>query len=193
MGEKKEWFWCWVTPSAARLAPHLALEPHPILHLLGDSCLYSSNLLSFLFLQLPAWRVADSQRHSIYLAFYFSLLTDSKTREEAWETFKSNIPSFFLSAGAAVLQRKTKSKQRDIAWQKTRTKKIISCIFTSKAVLKTLWMIFGSSHLVSSSPQISQSTGITSQQLVGIRKYFNSQSLEQLEFQQPRVTFIVKL
>ena len=53
-------------------------------------------------------------------------------------------------------------------------------------------MIFGSSHLVSSSPQISQSTGrITSQQLVGIRKYSNSQGLEQLDFHPPCVTFIV--
>ena len=61
----------------------------------------------------------------------------------------------------------------------------------SKTVLKTFWMIFGSSHLVSSSPQISQSTGITSQQLVGIRKYSNSQGLEQLDFHAPCVTFIV--
>ena len=52
-------------------------------------------------------------------------------------------------------------------------------------------MIFGSLHLVSSYSQISQSSGITSQQLVGIHKYFNSQVLEQLDFQQPRVTFIV--
>ena len=94
---------------------------------------------------------------------------------------------FFLSARAAVLQRKTKSKQRDIAW---RTKIIISCIFTSKTVLETLWMIFGSSHLVSSYPKISQSTGITSQQLVGIRKYFNFQGLEQLDFHPPCVTFM---
>ena len=53
-------------------------------------------------------------------------------------------------------------------------------------------MVFGSSHLVSSSPQISQLTGITSQRLVGIRKYFNSQRLEQLDFQRPRVTFIAR-
>ena len=52
-------------------------------------------------------------------------------------------------------------------------------------------MIFGSSHLVSSSPQISQSTGITSQQLVGIRKNVYSQGLKQLDFQRPRVTVIV--